>query len=104
VTTKENPAIAALRAALAVSPENVPLRAHLAQVLLGEGLARVALQEYKAALKLSPRDAALKIGAGQAFLALGNVSAALGATVLRAGHAAASERRRVFDQGRASGA
>ena len=48
----------ALRAALAVSPENVPLRLHLAGTLREAGRGREAVDEYRAALELDPNSAA----------------------------------------------
>jgi tetratricopeptide (TPR) repeat protein len=74
---KEDATISSLRAAMAVSPENVPLRAHLAQVLLAAGLPTHAVQEYKEALKRSPRDITLKLGLAQSYLAARDLSTAL---------------------------
>ena len=48
-----NDSIAPLREALAFSPDNVPLRLHLARVLLGAGRAREALQEASEVLRRS---------------------------------------------------
>ena len=69
--------VQALRAALAVSPENLPLREHLAQTLLGLGRASEAEQEYRAALATWPDNAGLKVGLARAFAALGKTSQAL---------------------------
>ena len=66
----------ALREALRVSPDNVPLRAHLAGQLLAAGQAADAEAEYRRALALAPRDAALALGLGEAFLAGGKASEA----------------------------
>jgi SpoVK/Ycf46/Vps4 family AAA+-type ATPase len=57
----------ALRDALQVSPDNVPLRQHLADTLLGLGRAGEAEREYRHALTLAPDDRQLKLGLAQAF-------------------------------------
>jgi SpoVK/Ycf46/Vps4 family AAA+-type ATPase len=59
--------IQALRAALALSPDNLPLRQHLADTLLGLGRHAEAEQEYRAALALAPDDRAVKVGLARAF-------------------------------------
>ncbi len=59
--------ITALRQALLHSPDNVPLRQHLADTLLSLGYADEAEKEYRAALQLSPTDVALKLGLATAF-------------------------------------
>ena len=66
-----------LREALRVSPDNVPLRAHLAGQLLGAGRAADAEAEYRRALALAPRDAALAVGLAEAFLGQGKTSEAV---------------------------
>ena len=66
-----------LREALRVSPDNVPLRAHLAQQLLAAGRAAEAEDEYRRALALAPREAALSLGLGEAFLAQGKAAEAV---------------------------
>ncbi|MEK7467599.1 MAG: AAA family ATPase [Planctomycetota bacterium] len=66
-----------LRDALRVSPENVPLRRHLAETLMGLGRAPEAEAEYREALKRSPEDTALKLGLASAFDRQGKSSAAL---------------------------
>ncbi|HEX6985414.1 MAG TPA: tetratricopeptide repeat protein, partial [Planctomycetaceae bacterium] len=63
----ELPEVAALRAALSVSPENVPLRAHLAATLLKYGRAADAVAEYREALHRSPDDVSLKLGLAKAY-------------------------------------
>jgi SpoVK/Ycf46/Vps4 family AAA+-type ATPase len=60
-------AIAALREALRISPDNVPLRRHLAETLLGLGRFAEAEQEYRRALAQAADDAGLKVGLAQAF-------------------------------------
>ncbi|MGA2583934.1 MAG: AAA family ATPase [Tepidisphaeraceae bacterium] len=73
----ENEAISSLREALKVSPNNVPLREHLAQTLLSFGRAEDAEQEYRQALGLSPENAKLKTGLARAFAQQGKNSQAL---------------------------
>lgn len=60
-------AIQALREALRHSPENVPLRRHLAETLLASGRAAEAETEFRDALALAPEDDQLKLGLGRAF-------------------------------------
>ena len=62
-----NDAIDALRAALSVSPENLPLRMHLAATLLSFGQFDEAEIEYREALRLAPADAQLKVCLAQAY-------------------------------------
>jgi ATP-dependent 26S proteasome regulatory subunit len=69
--------LAALREALALSPDNIPLRQHLAESLLSTGQPEQAEAEFKAALALAPENAALKLGLARAFLAQQKGSAAL---------------------------
>jgi AAA+ superfamily predicted ATPase len=66
-----------LRDALRQSPDNAPLRKHLAATLLGLGRGEEAEAEYREALKRSPEDAELKVGLATAFHQQGKVSAAL---------------------------
>ena len=56
-----------LREAVRQSPDNVPLRQHLAESLLERGRPEEAEQEFRAALALSPRDPHLKVGLADAF-------------------------------------
>ncbi len=72
-----NDPLVALREALALSPENVPLRQHLAESLLGSGQPELAEAEFKAGLALAPENAGLKLGLARAFLAQQKASAAL---------------------------
>jgi SpoVK/Ycf46/Vps4 family AAA+-type ATPase len=74
---EEIPEVAALRAALSVSPENVPLRTHLAATLLKYGQAAESVAEYRDALQRSPDDASLKIGLAKAYDRLGKRSHAI---------------------------
>lgn len=66
-----------LREALAVSPDNLPLRQALAESLLAAGLAAEAAGEYRVALAASPDHAGLKLGLARAFHAAGKSSQAL---------------------------
>jgi tetratricopeptide (TPR) repeat protein len=66
-----------LREALAVSPDNLPLRQALAESLLAAGLAAEAVGEYRAALAASPDHAGFKLGLARAFHAAGKASQAL---------------------------
>lgn len=70
-------AIQALREALRVSPENLPLRKHLASSLMALARYEEAEKEFRAALALAPDDASLKLGLAQSFAQQGKTSAAL---------------------------
>jgi SpoVK/Ycf46/Vps4 family AAA+-type ATPase len=70
-------AIRAIREALQVSPDNLPLRRHLAESLLAAGRADEAEKEFRTALSKAPGDAALKLGLASAFFRQGKNSAAL---------------------------
>jgi transitional endoplasmic reticulum ATPase len=67
----------ALREAVGHSPDNVPLRQHLADTLLGRGRADEAEREYRHALTLSPDSPRLKLGLATAFHQQGKGSQAL---------------------------
>jgi SpoVK/Ycf46/Vps4 family AAA+-type ATPase len=69
--------IKALREALALSPDNVPLRRHLAETLLSLGRYAEAEQEFRQALATAPDDAQLKVGLARAFAEQGKNSQAL---------------------------
>lgn len=69
-------AIEMLREALRVSPDNIPLRRHLAESLLNQGRADEAEAEYREALALDPHDLTLKLGLAGAFLQQGKQSLA----------------------------
>jgi AAA+ superfamily predicted ATPase len=60
-------AIQALREALRVSPDNLPLRRHLAETLMGLARFAEAEQEFRQALAQAPEDAELKVGLARAF-------------------------------------
>jgi AAA+ superfamily predicted ATPase len=69
--------IRALRDALRASPENVPLRTHLAETLLGLGRAEEAETEFRAALARAPGDARIQLGLAGAYDHQGKSSHAL---------------------------
>jgi AAA+ superfamily predicted ATPase len=70
--------IRALREAVRVSPDNVPLRTHLARVLSRAGFFEEAEVEYRAALSHAPNDRSLQLALAQTFWAQGKaVEAAL---------------------------
>jgi ATP-dependent 26S proteasome regulatory subunit len=70
-------AVQSLRAALAVSPDNVPLRKHLAVTLLNLGQFDEAEREFREALRLSPGDADLKVSLASAYYQNDKTSEAL---------------------------
>lgn len=69
--------IETLRAALAHSPDNVPLRQHLAETLMGLGRYPEAEREFREALTLAPESEGLKVGLAQSFYQQGKASHAL---------------------------
>ena len=72
-----DPAIQALREALRLSPDNIPLRQHLAETLLGLGRADEAEVEFREALGRAPDDTGLKTGLAHAFYQQGKHTHAL---------------------------
>ncbi len=66
-----------LRAALAISPDNVPLRLHLADTLHEAGRTRQAVDEYRAALKLDPNSSVAHAGLGALLYELNDLETAL---------------------------
>jgi AAA+ superfamily predicted ATPase len=72
-----NEMIAALREALRVSPDNLPLRQALADALMDFGFNAEAEAEYRAALAIAPNSAKLKTGLATVFHRLGKNSEAL---------------------------
>lgn len=66
-----------LREALRHSPDNLPLRRHLAETLMSLGRAEEAEEEYKEALSRDRDNAELKIGLARAFQQQGKTSHAL---------------------------
>ncbi len=67
----------ALRTALAVSPDNVPLRLHLADTLREAGRARQAAEEYRTALQLDPNSSVAHAHLGALLYELGELETAL---------------------------
>jgi SpoVK/Ycf46/Vps4 family AAA+-type ATPase len=70
-------AIEALREALRLSPDNIPLRRHLAESLLGMGRPDQAESAFREALALAPDDVGLKVGLANAFAQQGKNTLAL---------------------------
>jgi SpoVK/Ycf46/Vps4 family AAA+-type ATPase len=70
--------IAALSAALQVSPEDLPLRLHVAELLLKEGMAAEALEHYSFVLARDPANVTALQGAATAASACGEVARADG--------------------------
>ena len=69
--------IAALREALRVSPTNVPLHRHLAELLLKLGRFEESELAYREALAVSPHHVELKLGLAGAYYQQEKNSAAL---------------------------
>jgi transitional endoplasmic reticulum ATPase len=75
--TTSQEAVKALREALQLSPDNVPLRQHLADTLLSLELPEEAEQEYRYALVLQPEAVNLKLGLAKSFYHQGKQSQTL---------------------------
>lgn len=69
--------IQALREAVRLSPDNIPLRQHLADTLLSLGQTGEAELEYREAITLAPHNERLKIGLANAYYQQGKNSHAL---------------------------
>lgn len=69
--------IQALREAVRLSPDNIPLRQHFAATLLSFGRAAEAEQEYRETLALAPHNQRTKLGLATAFYRQGKNSHAL---------------------------
>jgi SpoVK/Ycf46/Vps4 family AAA+-type ATPase len=69
--------VRALRDALQHSPDNVPLRQHLADTLLSAGRHDEAEREYRHALGLAPESERLKVGLASCYYQQGKYSHAL---------------------------
>jgi AAA+ superfamily predicted ATPase len=69
--------LAGLFAAVTVSPDNLPLRQHLAEALRGLGRLDEAEREYKTALSLFPNETAIRVGLAQVYYQQGKPSPAL---------------------------
>lgn len=72
-----NDPIAALREALKHSPNNIPLRRHLAETLLAAGRFEEAEREYREALLRAPENADLQTGLATAFVRQAKISHAM---------------------------
>ena len=70
-------AINGLREALKVSPDNIPLRIHLAQTLAGYGMLDEAETEYRTALSLDGKHADVKLGLASVYQQQGKSSQAM---------------------------
>jgi len=68
---------AGLRDAVRISPQNIPLRQHLADSLAGAGRFEEAETEFKAALAVAPANVDLKLGLARVFFSQGKHSHAL---------------------------
>lgn len=66
-----------LREALRFSPDNVPLRAHIAATLVSLGRFDEAEKEYREAIALAPADSSLKLGLANGYFGAGKTSHAL---------------------------
>lgn len=69
--------VRALQEAIKLSPDNLPLRQHLAETLLSAGKPEEAEKEFRGALQQWPDNAALKLGLAGAFSQQGKDSPAL---------------------------
>jgi transitional endoplasmic reticulum ATPase len=70
-------AVNALREALRLSPNNLPLRQHLAETLLGLGDGASAEKEFREVLAQAPNHNGVKLGLARAFHQQGKNSHAL---------------------------
>jgi transitional endoplasmic reticulum ATPase len=70
-------ALAGLREALRHSPDNLPLRLHIAETLVGLARYDEAEREYRDGIARAPGDARFKLGLANAFLQGGKNSAAM---------------------------
>lgn len=74
---QQDQTIAAIREAVRLSPESIPLRQHLAELLIQQGDYPAAEQEYRQALMLAPEDINIKLGLAEVFFIQEKTSAAL---------------------------
>jgi SpoVK/Ycf46/Vps4 family AAA+-type ATPase len=108
--TSGDDAIDNLREALGQSPENVPLRRHLAEMLLERGYPEEAEREFREALSRTPEEPRLKVGLARAFHHQGRGSEALVVieSLTAAGNAPAEAHalhaRLLFESGEVEGA
>ncbi|GAA4205452.1 AAA family ATPase [Streptosporangium oxazolinicum] len=64
----DDPGLKALGEAARLSPDNLPLRRHLAEQLLSKGYLADAEAEFRAALVLAPKDPDIMAGLAEAFV------------------------------------
>ena len=69
--------LAALREAVRLTPNNIPLRQHYAETLLVQGHSAEAEKEFREALAMAPNSSPLRLGLARAFLAQKKSSHAL---------------------------
>jgi transitional endoplasmic reticulum ATPase len=69
VAAESSDPLLALREAVRVSPNNIPLRQHFAESLLSQGRAAEAETEFRQTLGLAPNSSTLKFGLARAFFA-----------------------------------
>lgn len=68
--------IQSLREAIEATPQNLPLRRHLAELLLAHGDAGEAAEAFRAALKLAPQEKQIQLGLAESYLRAQKLSAA----------------------------
>lgn len=73
----EDPTIKSLREALRVSPDNIPLRRHLAESLMKLGQPAEAETEWQLLLRQQPGNAELMLGMAQCYFQAGKYSASI---------------------------
>lgn len=73
----DDPTIKSLREALRVSPDNAPLRRHLAESLMKLGLASEAESEWQQLLRQQPGNAELMLSMAECYFQSGKFSAAM---------------------------
>jgi AAA+ superfamily predicted ATPase len=76
MTDRDDP-VEPLQQAVRLSPDNLPLRQHLANTLLGLGRLHEAEQAYRDALTLAPSDQRIKIGLATTYYRRGKNSHAM---------------------------
>ncbi len=74
---QQDQTIAAIREAVRLSPDSIPLRQHLAELLVQQGDYPAAEQEYRQALMLAPEAINIKLGLAEVFFIQEKTSAAL---------------------------
>lgn len=68
--------IESLRQALAATPDNLPLRKHLAELLLHHQQPEAAIQEFRQVLAQRPDDVKVRLGLAESYLKAARTSAA----------------------------